>query len=394
MSLRFDRSIELRPSVRNRRRWTWVGFVLLQMLAAVPLRAESPEAEVIEPEAVVAADAFPEEELYAFEEGHDFDLPTDCPTESITPFVDLLYWKLTEGSAENWAQEITPQGPLGSLIGTATLVDAPFDWNAGVRVGVEYADRHAGTNVGLYYTHFNTSAANEAAGEVYSAFLGNFYAGNTDGSGFGPHYEHATIDWDVQFHTIDLEMGRKFAVSRALALRPFLGLKSAIIRQRINSTWHNPIDTSSTDYLFDSATENLRQNFWGIGPSIGVDALIPLSIAPDHALQVYFSPSGSVMYGSWDFSDRFQTDGPTTLASPIPSTISINSEPIHGAATMVRMACGLEWQQFGSRVTTRLRVGFEGQVWLNQMQYYSFNMGRLNNLMSLQGSIVEFGLSF
>ncbi|WP_442481651.1 Lpg1974 family pore-forming outer membrane protein [Aeoliella sp. SH292] len=369
------------------------ALALLQVFVAASLLAQATEPEVLEVEAT-AGEAFGGDELYAIEETPSFDLPSSCPTETLTPFVDLLYWKLTEGSAENWAQEITPQGSLGSLIGTATLVDAPFDWNAGVRVGVDYANRDEGTRVGLYYTHFNTSAANEAAGEVYSAFLGNFYAGNTDGSGFGPHYEHATIDWDVQFHTIDLEMGREFAISRALAIRPFLGLKSAIIRQRINSTWHNPIDTSSTDYLFDSATENLRQNFWGIGPSIGVDAIIPLSLAPDHSLHAYFSPSGSVMYGSWDFSDRFQTDGPTTTSTPIPSTISINSEPIHGAATMVRMACGLEWQQFGSRVTTRLRVGFEGQVWLNQMQYYSFNMGRLNNLMSLQGSIVEFGLSF
>ncbi|WP_207394921.1 Lpg1974 family pore-forming outer membrane protein [Bremerella alba] len=318
---------------------------------------------------------------------------SSAPRATLTPFAELLTLKLTEGSAENWAQVITPKG-TGSLAGTAQLVDAPFGWNAGIRAGVERAWPEQGSGVRLSYTYFSTQATNHAAGEVYSAFLGNFFADNPDGSSFGPKYRSADLDWNVQFHTIDLEIHRTFMISPALTLRPFVGVKSAIIRQDIDSRWYSPIDSSSHDYQFNSAAETLTQDFWGIGPSIGVNALIPLSMTPTHSLQAYVTPSAALMYGNWNFSEVYRTDGPTSTTIPTPSNIEINSDPIHGAATMLRLALGAQWEQPGERVTTRVRLGYEAQVWLNQMQFYSYNMGRLNNLMSLQGGVLEVGFSF
>ena len=315
------------------------------------------------------------------------------PEPTVTPFAELLTLKLTQGSAENWAQEITPLG-MGSLAGTAKLVDAPFGWNAGVRAGFDRTWPTENSSVSLYYTYFGTQATNTAAGQVYSAFLGNFFADNPDGTGFGPNYRSASVDWDVQFHTIDLEFQRTYVISPALTLRPFVGVKSGIIRQHINSNWYSPIDSASHDYTFNSATETLSQDFWGIGPSIGVSAIIPLSVTPDHSLTAYFNPSGSLMYGNWEFSEVYQTDGPTSTTILTPSTIAINNDPIHGAATMLRLALGLEWEKPGQFVTTRVRLGYEAQVWLNQMQFYSYNMGRLNNLMSLQGGVLEVGFCF
>ncbi len=61
---------------------------------------------------------------------------------------------------------------------------------------------------------------------------------------------------------------------------------------------------------------------------------------------------------------------------------------------MARGVLGLEWVQYGSEITTSLRLGYEAQIWLNQMQFYSYNMGRLNNLMSLHGGVFELSLNF
>ena len=102
-------------------------------------------------------------------------------------FADALFWTIREGAAENWAQIITPQGVGWTSIGTATLVDAPFDWKAGLRVGAGI-QRDDGLDMTLYYTNFHTSAANQASGEVYSAFMGNFYVDNTDGSDYTSLY--------------------------------------------------------------------------------------------------------------------------------------------------------------------------------------------------------------
>ena len=141
-------------------------------------------------------------------------------------------------------QIITPQQLGWTNISTATLVDAPFDWRAGLRVGAG-VQRNDGFDMTLYYTNLHTSATSQASGEVYSAFMGNFYIDNTDGADYGPHYHQASIFWDFDFHTIDFEIGRNYAIGTNLELRPFLGLKTAIINQTIKSNWRDPIDTVS-----------------------------------------------------------------------------------------------------------------------------------------------------
>ena len=42
------------------------------------------------------------------------------------------------------------------------------------------------------------------------------------------------------FNIFDWELGRNFWVSKALSLRPFLGLKGGWIHQSIHTKWQNP----------------------------------------------------------------------------------------------------------------------------------------------------------
>jgi hypothetical protein len=309
-------------------------------------------------------------------------------------FADSLFWTVREGAAENWAQIITPQQLLWTNISTTTLVDAPFDWRAGLRVGTG-VQRNDGVDMTLYYTYFHTSAASQAAGEVYSAFMGNFYIDNTDGSDYGPHYHQASIGWDFDFHTIDFEIGRNYAIGTNLELRPFLGLKTAIINQSIKSNWRDPIDTISTAgphvYTFTSATEDLNLGFWGIGPSLGSTMTMPLCRRDRYSLKLFGTPSGAIMFGHWTFTEQYNNYDAHGAKQ---STITIDMSPITGAATMLRGVVGLEWEQYFSRATSTVRVGYEAQLWLNQMQFYSYNIGRLNNVTSLQGGFLEWQLTF
>ena len=321
-------------------------------------------------------------------------LPPDASQRGINLFADALFWTVREGSADNWAQVITPKGFLGSYVGTATLVDAPFDWNTGFRVGLGYQPLTDDLGAVLHYTNFSTRATSRAAGEVYSAFLGNFFVDNTDGDTFGPHYRSASIRWDFDFHTIDLEVRRSFPIAPNLTVRPFAGLKAAFVNQSVKSTWRQPINTLEKTYLFNSATEDLEQDFWGIGPSLGVTLEMPLCTRPQYSLSFFGTPSGSLMYGHWTFSDLYTNDGPTSTTMSTPTSIAINTSPISGVATMLSGVMGFEWNQSLSRASTTLRVGYEAQVWLNQMQFYSYNMGRLNNLMSLHGGVLEFCINY
>ena len=304
-------------------------------------------------------------------------------------FADALFWTVREGAAENSAQIITPKSDLSTNIGTATLVDAPFDWKTGLRVGAGL-QRNDGLDMSVYYTNFHTSATSQASGEVYSAFMGNFYIDNPDGGDYGPHYRQASIFWDVDFHTIDFEIGRNYTIGTNLELRPFLGLKAAIIDQTVQSNWRNPIDCVSGlvthVYHFSSATEDLNLGFWGIGPSLGATITMPLCCKDRYSLKLFGTPSGAIMFGHWTCSEQYNNDSP--------ASVTIDTSPITSAATMLRGVIGFEWEQRFSRATSSVRLGYEAQFWLNQMQFYSYNIGRLNNVTSLQGGFVEWQLNF
>jgi hypothetical protein len=303
-------------------------------------------------------------------------------------YADALFWTVREGAAENWAQIITPMGFLGVLgtnVGTATLVDAPFDWRTGLRVGMG-VDRSNGFDTTLYYTRFFTSATSRASGEVYSAFMGNFYIGNTDGGDYGPYYRHASIQWDFSFDSIDLEISRSFTIGTNLELRPFLGLKTAIIRQSINTSWSNPVDTTKHTYHFTSGTEDMDLSFWGIGPSLGVTMTMPLCDKDRYSLKLFGTPSGAIMFGHWKYTEQYENDQP--------ASVTIDMDPITGAATMLRGVVGFEWDQRFPRATSTVRLGYEAQFWLNQMQFYAYNIGRLNNVTSLQGGFLEWCIRF
>lgn len=298
-------------------------------------------------------------------------------SKAITVFSDVLYWQLREGGAENWAQVITPT----SANRTATLVGTPFKWNTGYRVGAGYTKPASRWDSLLYYTHYQTRGLNGASDYVYSAFLGNFFANNTNGASIigAPTYRFASMNWTYNYDTVDFEIGRNFKIDRRLLLRPYLGLKYAVIDQHMYTSWHVPV----LEVPFNNALENLKQDFSGVGPVFGLKATFPLYQRKRNSLSLMGNLSCGLLYGHWSFSDVFQSDQPSSI------TVTVNS--VNGLETMARGLLGLEWTTTFSKADISAHLAYEAQAWINQMRFYSYNMGRLNAQMSLQGGV--FGLS-
>lgn len=306
-------------------------------------------------------------------------------THSTTAFADLLYWRMREGSTENWAQVITPAGANQS----DTLIDAPFRWNTGLRIGVNYKQEQTFDST-IYYTGYQSKALNHASGRVFSAFLGNFFANNTNGANFGPFYQSANVQWRIAYNTLDFDLGKKFDVTPILTVRPFLGLKGASINQTISSNWEGPmttvlgVDTPIT--TFSTATETLKNNFWGIGPTLGLNTTWSLYKNEKTSFNVLGNFSAALLRGEWSFRDVYENN--------TPAAININTTNLVGLAPMAGTFIGMEWSHQLPKADMGIRLGYEAQVWFNQLQFYSYNMGRLNNLMSLQGGTLEFRINY
>lgn len=303
-------------------------------------------------------------------------------------FAQFLEWQVREGGADLVGELISPVGTANPSV---TLLDAPFNWHAGFRIGGGYRSANAWDSI-VYYTMYNTQASNQlsAPGQLYSPYIGNFFQNNTIGNGNGPFYDAMNFLWKIYYYTLDVELGRTFKIDKILTLRPFLGLKGAIINQSINTRWQGPNTLVSNVPVpitsFSSATENLSNDFYGIGPSFGLNTTWPIHTFTSGTLSLIGNFSVALMWGKWRYKDNYQTN---TAAS-----VTVTGKDIDGAAPMTRGVVGLEWLASFAKTNVIASLSYEGQAWFDQMQFNSLSSGRLNDLMSLQGGVFELRVYF
>jgi hypothetical protein len=303
-------------------------------------------------------------------------------------FADVLDWQIREGSDDDWAELISPTGTANP---TVTLLQAPFRWNAGYRVGAGYKDNNQWDTV-LYYTSYHTQASNQvsAPGQLYSPYIGNFFQNNTNGSANGPFYNAANVRWKINFNTLDWELGRTFYAGNIVNLRPFLGVKGAVINQNIYTNWTGP-NTLILGFpvpitAFSSATENLTNYFTGVGPAFGLDTTWAVQRLARGSINLYGNFSAALLWGLWRYQDNYQTNGS--------GSVTVTGNNVNGAAPTVRGFVGIGWTGNFSKTELSVRLGYEGQVWFDQVQYNSLSSGRLSDIMSLQGGTLDIGVTF
>ena len=324
--------------------------------------------------------------LHATEDS--FSSETDGPACSprFNIFAAFLLWTAREAGADAWAEAIVSEP--SSISNDLQQVD--FRWDPGFRVGLGYFMKSNPWDTKFYYTRFHTTGKDDASrgpGSIHSTFLGNFYVDNPLGLGIsGPSYESASINWRIHYDIFDWELGCRLSLSKSLVLRPFVGVKGGWINQHIHTKWNNP--DLPADEFFNEGIEDIENDFWGIGPDLGIDTKWILGSFRNQAFSLFGDFSGALMWGHWSFSDEFSND--------LNQKVDVNLQDINSGATMVRAFMGLGWdakiKKGCKRVT--MRLGYEMQFWFNQLQYYSFTGGRLDNQLTLQGGTLEFCLDF
>ena len=307
---------------------------------------------------------------------------------STSVFAELLYWQIREVGADNWAQVITPPAANQSI----RFLNVPFKWDPGFRVGAAYQGADTQWDTVIYYTWYQTAATDQTdvtVGEVHSPNSANFYANNTYGKGLsGPYYHKASINWNFLFNNIDWELGRTFKVMNKYSFRPFIGLKAAVIDQNIKTIWQNPYDPLFKTPItsFSTANENIINNFWGVGPSFGLNTSWNLYENPKNSLSLFGDFSGAFLWGNWHITNVYQNNTPLSIS------VQNNTRP--STITTAKSHAGINWQGIFHEMNLNLRLGYEGQIWLNQLRFYSFDGGRQNNSLYIQGGVLDVCIHF
>ena len=298
--------------------------------------------------------------------------------ESTFGYIDLLMWQIRESGADNWGQ-------LSTTTGSRTLynvLDAPFDWNTGIRIGIGHEFKQGGYDVILDYTHYQATASNQASGTVISSFNGNYFANNLNGASLDIPYKSANVRYQFFFNTVDLNFGKNYQLDSIVQFHPYIGMKAASINQNIYSNWLHP----STPTTFNAATENLKNNFSGLGPALGVDSIWSIYRGNLQSIALAGNLVGGLLYGHTSISDIY--------ANNQPITITVYNDSINGASPMLGGLLGVQWNCQFAKADLSVRLGYEAQIWFNQVQFYSLNMGKIIRPVSLQGGNVEFRFNF
>lgn len=291
--------------------------------------------------------------------------------------IDLLVWQARDGGADNWTKTISSPGTQQ----TAQLYEAPFSWNEGIRLTLgRFFTTDSDTF--LTFTHYNANASNQASGIVYSSLDANYFANNTNGANFGPSYRNANINWKIHYNSINTEIGHNFPIDRVLSLHPHLGLKFASINQDIKTNWLDPITTTT----FTSASENLNNNFSGVGPVLGVDSLWPLYSGENQSFNIIGNLAVALVCGQWNFKDIYNNNQPTT--------ITVNSNSVNGLSPMMSGVLGVQWNTTFSTSELSIRLGYEEEIWFNQMQIYFLDTGKMNRSTTFQGGNLQVKLTY
>lgn len=303
-------------------------------------------------------------------------------------FADMLFLKADE--VATWALKIdfmpyTTSSGEPAVNFSETPKSVTFDWNFGVRTGLGY--RFAGDrwDTRLYYTWFQTqgkdsSRASTTNANITSAFLGEWLT-------FGFASSAGRIHWHILLNTVDWELGRDCSISQGLSFRPYLGLKGAWVHQMVRSHWISTVLSHgiSTKY---KATENLKNNFWGVGPKGGVSTNWLLGSVKTHSFNLFADASVALLGGQWILKDIQKTSMNSEIAGINPSTWT--------ATFMFYGLMGFSWDvQFNKdRSNVGVCVGYEFQYWYDQLKIFTFLEGTLHAALVLQGGMLDVHVNY
>jgi hypothetical protein len=235
-----------------------------------------------------------------------------------------------------------------------------FDYDPGVRIGIEYNNTWYNK---FYYTGYYTKAYGSTNGNLVSTFLG----GKLATSGF---YRSAQVNFRINFNTLDWDLGKKFYLAETVMLRPILGLRGGWINQQVVTNFQGPT----------SVTETVKNNFRGLGPKIGVASEIALYHTTPKKISIIADFSTSYLWGNWGISDVLTDNLANTFM------INVGSRNFGAFTTQAILGAALEYKKLA------FKLGYEIFDWFDQYQVLDDGTGAHQNDLVLQG--LTLGVSY
>lgn len=298
--------------------------------------------------------------------------PFSAMAKGLSASVDALIWTVSEETAAIWGGVSTfrADGTQRSLTGS----NMNFDWNTGFRAGLFYEPENRFWDTSLTWTYYPTTKSmtipvglHVVGSDFFSGFLSNniFFGANAT--------------WQLDMNMFNLLASHAFNLTKSVILRPSIGVMGGSIKQTLDAHWNAVIY---------QATENVTNNFVGVGPSFGINAKWNaygnFSLVGDL--------STAFMWGPWNNRDVYRRPS-AFFGTVTPTTISTTMNNSYLGTLMLDAFTGIEWFYKG-RSQVNFKLGYEMQYWANQLRMTSFQILPLRGDLTIQGATCGISIDF
>ena len=253
------------------------------------------------------------------------------------------------------------------------LVNSNFQWQPGFQVGVGYVMPKIRWDVALkgYHYHSATSGHRDTEG---NNLLGMFPLWSlSDQTLPGDYVTSAIIKGKLTFDRILLQGGYFFPVTDRFVIRTAVGLENVFLKQGYHIEYAGGIYSSGIDYI------HMDNNFWGIGPQVGVYPWVGLGEG--------FSFSGRAAASF--LCGRFSIEQNETY---------LGNQLYDSSSTTVRgrwstdVEAGVQWKHlfFHDQFSFAVRLAYEYLVYFDQNQLEKDAYNKLHGgAVQIQGGILS-----
>ena len=297
--------------------------------------------------------------------------PAKSPSGSWEASADFLAWYASEEVASIWADVVT----IGNNTSSWGAPGFNFKWDCGFRIGLGRHFANDSWDSAIYWTWFFTDARHSLFSSAEVTIGPEFYAAFLNGDARDETPRKMSAKWSLFFNMFDWELGSSHWVSKAVFLRPFIGIKGGWINQLIQAKYYDLIvDEVATG---NWGKEHLKNNFWGIGPLGGINSKWKVCDCGSYFFNLFGDFSMAGMWGTWICSDVYKN----TLSE----TSSVNTKNSNLGTLMFKGFMGMGWDASKGKVHFSAKIGYEMQLWLNQLRIATFQLQRLHSDITLQG---------
>lgn len=303
-------------------------------------------------------------------------------------FAEWLYWQANETglsyALNNPDFDITDD----TIMGSGYAAQPKFDWRSGTRLGIGYTFPHDQWESSLAWTWYTGQATDSqtSTGEI-PTILPIFIHPNL----YNPGAIAACLSGDsnlfLHLNVLDLGLGKQVKLSKALSIRPHVGIRSAWLNQNYNINYTQLFEKGGSIVL-DEYSTNISNDFWGIGMLGGFgsqwDLKWGISFFGDVAL--------SLLYGFFDTSIAESFITPSGHGNLVVS----NTNNFRAGRAIVDLQLGLRYTSpcIKDRCMIVLQGGWEQHMYFSQNQIMHFTDAQSwGNFVQNQGDVDFQGLS-